>query len=596
MKRVAMLALVVMAASCVGRQSPDGGGDGGGGGGGGGGTMGYTVTGAVTGPGLADAVLTLQKNGVPMTATTSAEGGYQFLDVPAGDYTLSVEKTGFAYTPSSQIVQVDNADVKVSDITSAVVQRLSAVSGTVTGYATVGVLLTLSKTDTADSTTLTTTGGVFRLDGVADGTYTLTPTLAGYTFTPTSREVIASGTAVTGQDFTSAAVPNAVIGKIIGDAKAGVTLTLVGTAGTFTSKSDALGSFAVAASTPGTYTLTPSLDGYAFFPTSRTVTVALTAVPGQDFAGLSVGWKMRPVSGSSKRWYSIVARGNGKYLAAVAYNDSLYTSSDYGFTWGVKSSLGVKDWQSVNMSDDGKYLALSVGYNAFMFLSDNYGVDLKEINSGIMSTKRSWQNIAMSRDGKLLATVAFKGHVYTSSDYGEVWNDKSSGVIASDMQWYSIAMSDDGTRLAAVVNEGLLYMSNNSGTTWQSVSSGIMADPKLWRSIAMSSNGAVLAAIDKNYLYVSRDSGVTWARKSTGFIAGEIPWSSVAMSSDGKFIALVANKGKVYVSENSGDTWQIRYLSAAGGDMKWTSVTISDDGRFLAAVAYDGDVYTYVSE
>ena len=591
MKRIAMLALVVTAASCAEGNAPDGGlpDDGGGN------TSTYSVTGSVTGPGMDKAVLTLQGTGASRTATSSADGGYQFLDVSVGSYTLAVAQKGFAYTPSSQVVRVATSNVRVSNITSITAQNLSAVSGAVSGDVTAGVLLTLSKTGGTDATVLTATGGAFRLDGVVDDSYTLTPSLAGYTFSPATRTVKVAGTAVTSQNFTSAAVPNAVSGTVTGDAKAGVTLTLAGTAGTFTGKSDTSGAFTVAGAKAGTYTLTPSLAGYAFFPATRTVTVARTAVSGQDFGGVTVGWKVRSIPGSSDRWKSVVARSNGKYLAAVASVDNLYTSSDYGATWSVKGSQGEQSWHFVNMSNDGKYLALSVGVASYMYLSDNYGATLNQKNTGEMATKRSWQNTAMSRDGRLLATVARPGHVYTSSDYGATWQDKSSGEIANDMLWHSIAMSEDGTRLAAVVLGGFLYMSNNSGATWQSMSSGTIAGTKVWKAITMSSNGEVLAAVDEGTMYISRNYGATWENKSSGNIAGFIPWSSVAMSSDGKFIAAAANRGSVYVSENFGDAWQNKSSGVAAGNLQWNSVTISDDGRFLAAAAYANNLYTFAS-
>ena len=591
MKRIAMLALVVTAASCAEGNAPDGGvaDDGGGN------SATYSVTGGVTGPGMDKAVLTLQGTGASRTATSSADGGYQFLDVSVGSYTLAVAQKGFAYTPSSQVVRVATRNVRVSNITSITAQNLSAVSGAVSGDVTAGVLLTLSGTGGTDATVLTATGGAFRLDGVVDGSYTLTPSLAGYTFSPATRTVKVAGTAVTSQNFISAEVPNAVSGTITGDAKAGVALTLAGTAGTFTGKSDTSGAFTVAGARAGTYTLTPSLAGYAFFPATRTVTVARTAVSGQDFGGVTVGWKVRSIPGSSNRWYGVVTRSNGKYLAAVASYDNLYTSSDYGATWSVKGSQGEQSWYFVNMSNDGQYLALSLNYSTYMYLSDDYGATLNQKNTGEMATKRRWQNIAMSRDGRLLATVARPGHVYTSSDYGATWQDKSSGEIAGDLQWRSIAMSDDGTRLAAVVNGGFLYMSNNSGTTWQSMSSGNIAGSKGWKAIAMSSNGEVLAAVDGASMYISRNYGATWENKSSGNIAGFIPWSSVAMSSDGKFIAAAANTGSVYVSENFGDTWQNKSSGVAAGDLQWNSVTISDDGRFLAAAAYNNNLYTFAS-
>jgi hypothetical protein len=62
--------------------------------------------------------------------------------------------------------------------------------------------------------TVTLTGGInvtadasgnFIVNGLSNGTYTVTPAKAGYTFTPTSKSVVVSGTSVTGVNFSSTA-------------------------------------------------------------------------------------------------------------------------------------------------------------------------------------------------------------------------------------------------------------------------------------------------------------------------------------------------------------------------------------------------------
>ena len=203
MKRIAMLALVVTAASCAEGNAPDGGlpDDGGGN------TSTYSVTGSVTGPGQANAALTLQGTGTPRTTTSNASGGFQFLAVPAGDYTLTVTQKGFVYTPPTQAVKVVSADVKAAEISSAAEQTGSAVSGMVSGDVKAKVLLTLTQNGATVGTTFSSDVGAYRLDGVADGTYTLTPSLAGYTFTPASQSVTVDGKAVTAQEFVARSCP-----------------------------------------------------------------------------------------------------------------------------------------------------------------------------------------------------------------------------------------------------------------------------------------------------------------------------------------------------------------------------------------------------
>ncbi len=75
-----------------------------------------------------------------------------------------------------------------------------AISGTVTTSGGTGI----SGVSVSNGSTSTTTNasGAYTLSGVANGTYTLTPSLSGYTFSPTTRSVTVSSANVTGQNFT----------------------------------------------------------------------------------------------------------------------------------------------------------------------------------------------------------------------------------------------------------------------------------------------------------------------------------------------------------------------------------------------------------
>jgi hypothetical protein len=71
---------------------------------------------------------------------------------------------------------------------------------TASGASASGVTMTLSGAGSA--TSATDRRGNYRFSGLANGSYTITPSKAGYTFTPTSKNVTVSGANVTGQNFT----------------------------------------------------------------------------------------------------------------------------------------------------------------------------------------------------------------------------------------------------------------------------------------------------------------------------------------------------------------------------------------------------------
>jgi subtilisin family serine protease len=81
-----------------------------------------------------------------------------------------------------------------------------SVSGTITNSAGTGISGVTVSNGTVSATT--NSSGAYTLTGLANATYTLTPSLSGYTFSPTSRSVTVNGANVTGVDFTGTADDN----------------------------------------------------------------------------------------------------------------------------------------------------------------------------------------------------------------------------------------------------------------------------------------------------------------------------------------------------------------------------------------------------
>src|SRR4029078_2630342 len=90
------------------------------------------------------------------------------------------------------------ADFKFSDCGTT--QTTWSVSGTISTSAGAGISGVTVSTGTTSTTT--NASGAYTLSNLANGTYTLTPSLSGYTFSPTSSSVTVNGANVTGKNFT----------------------------------------------------------------------------------------------------------------------------------------------------------------------------------------------------------------------------------------------------------------------------------------------------------------------------------------------------------------------------------------------------------
>jgi hypothetical protein len=69
---------------------------------------------------------------------------------------------------------------------------------------------TVSWTGTASGSTTADGSGNYTIPSLANGSYTITPSKTGYTFSPTNRSETVSGSNITGVNFTASLVPTTV--------------------------------------------------------------------------------------------------------------------------------------------------------------------------------------------------------------------------------------------------------------------------------------------------------------------------------------------------------------------------------------------------
>ena len=163
------------------------------------GGMTYTVTGYVKdqlGAGLTDVTISL--TGGLGSVITDGNGLWTKTGVPNGAYTATPSKAGYQFNPASAGFTVADSDATVPDFTA----NPNTASGYVKNSGGTGVNgVTMSFTGGLSAVT-TNSSGFWQLDGIPNGTYTVTPSRNGYTFNPVSRNFTINNNDVSVPDFT----------------------------------------------------------------------------------------------------------------------------------------------------------------------------------------------------------------------------------------------------------------------------------------------------------------------------------------------------------------------------------------------------------
>jgi hypothetical protein len=137
------------------------------------------------------------------TTTTSGTGAYSFNGLSNGTYAVTVSHTGYTFNPTSQTAVVNGANV--TGVNFAATALTFSISGTLSPtLGGGGASVTLS--GTANAIVTANGAGAYSFTGLGNGTYTITPSNTGYTFTPMSQNATLGGVNLTGINFTAVAV------------------------------------------------------------------------------------------------------------------------------------------------------------------------------------------------------------------------------------------------------------------------------------------------------------------------------------------------------------------------------------------------------
>lgn len=211
---------------------------------------------------------------VNTSVTADASGDFTFSNLPNGSYTVTPSQAGYVFSPSFKPVTLSGANATGVDFTGAQTFSISGKIGSASG-----VLVTLSG---AGSGTTTTDGtGNYSFPNLVNGQYTVTPSEAGFSFSPPSQNVTVDGSSLSGINFTATATSFSISGGLTIQG-AGATVALSGAA-TGSTTADSSGNYSFANLANGTYTITPTKSGYTFSPPSQPATVSNANVSNVNF-------------------------------------------------------------------------------------------------------------------------------------------------------------------------------------------------------------------------------------------------------------------------------------------------------------------------
>jgi hypothetical protein len=222
------------------------------------------------------------------TAVADANGNYMFSGLPDGSYTVTPSRGGYTFTPVSQAVMINGTNQTGVNFTALAIGSTWSISGSISPAGSGGGA-TVTLSGSASGNTVTDASGNYTFAGVVNGSYTVTPSKSGYTFSPINQTVNINGANQTGVNFAAQGTgPTWNISGSISPASGGngATVTLSGAASA-TALSDANGNYMFAGLANGQYTVTPTKNGYTFNPANQAVTIGGADVSGINFTAVA---------------------------------------------------------------------------------------------------------------------------------------------------------------------------------------------------------------------------------------------------------------------------------------------------------------------
>lgn len=162
----------------------------------------WSISGTITPSSLGSGTTVKLAGAASATTTADASGNYKFTGLSNGSYTVTPAKSGDLFTPASQAVTVASANLTSLNFTASTAPTWTLSGNISPSAAGAGAVINLTGAKTATATA--DASGNYSFGGLSNGTYSVTPSKSGYTFTPSTKSVVINGANLASVNFTAA--------------------------------------------------------------------------------------------------------------------------------------------------------------------------------------------------------------------------------------------------------------------------------------------------------------------------------------------------------------------------------------------------------
>jgi len=311
-----------------------------------------------------------------------------------------------------------------------------------------------------------------------------------------------------------------------------------------------------------------------------------TAAIGYAYVDVTAGRASNQLVTKSSLSVANVGPGPYNYYVYGVDGNTMYQSTNGGFTFAPYTSLPTNNYTVLAASSTGQYLlAASNTINNTIYISNDYGVTFNSKNipnlggggaepfftfypcdADMSSSGQYMVVVGKTQPGSSLGQVT----VAISSDYGANFLAYFGAYSGDPYDRASVAMSQNGAVICYVASRSSFnaqsqrYTSTNYGASF---TFGGYSNNQLFYDVSMSSTGQYILIVNHGTastgnFFVSSNYGSSYTSRST--LGGGI---YCGMSSDGSQMQVAADTGDIYYSTNNGVNWNqysVNYPSMIG--------------------------------